>query len=621
MSRSIPGAFALALMAVLAAGCGPKEGSAPIEAKSIEIEMGAAGLLSDDRWTVVRVKARAAGKVFRGDVEVSGIDGRGAAAPERYRKRFEASIEPQTIEIPVLPRGWQKIVVTFRGEGIGEESLVQPISWGPSVKFRILVIGTQSSAVLPKAFEETLGSPIEEIEVKAAAPRDLPRHFLGYQAADLVVIDGDSLAEVDPDRLESLREWIQRGGTAAAVPGPKWSGKLPEKAAELFGLEKAARSEEIAGEPPRPAAPGSKEAIEARPQLYNLDPQPEAKLVEGGFLLERRLGSGAAYLHAIAPPGIFPGELPLPQGVLPAWKRVLGRVLASRKDLNGLEAFESEAIQVLSGYSGLRYPSRTKAILFVIGYAAVGLVLSGLLFGRSKRLERMYIVAAALAVLSSIGIWRFGILSGIQEFGIDEIVVAKVRPGSALADARTYVGLSSPTRRVLRPEIPEGRPGPWISSQPPAMVIPLDYRVSGQSIDIPEIPLLPNASRFLRFDGPLDLGGKLEAVSGTGAGGKPLVKVKNSTAFPLRLFFISPTETFDLKSLQAGASSEIELERSLDFIRPNYLLRRRLIRSIPHGSTCLVAELERPMSAASFLGPIRHSTGFLVLEVPAEEDL
>jgi hypothetical protein len=644
MTRSIRRSL-LASIALLGAGCGPEEKCAPIDPKSIQIELGTGGLWCDCRWNRVLVKARTEGSVFRGEVEVSGIEGDGQPSREKYRKRFEVAGESQSIEVPACPTNWLNLVVTFRGAGIPEVSAVRRISWDPSVKFRILVIGKPRPAALPRAFPEVLACVRKEIEVKDVSPRSLPGHFLAYRSADLVIADTTSLLDMDPDRFQSIREWVERGGAFVVVPSPGWRCQLPVRESELCGLRSAECREETLGGEPEPAPEAEEEEeqeppekkFEEQAQLFRLVPLPGARLRADGLLLEHRFGNGSCYFHAFGPSRIFSRKSSCPPGVARAWKQIAERVAGRRRESSQLEEeFEPSAIQRLSGFSGLRYPSRGKTILMVVVYVTVALVLSGLIFGRRRKLERAYIAAALLSILTCVGIWRFGVLFGIQDFGIDEITVARIRPGTSVADSRTYVGLSSPGNRSFKPlevDLPRGS----IPSQPTQTMFPMDYRVSGQDFQISEIPLLANAIRFLRFDGTLDLAGKIEAATATGPNGNPVLGVRNSLPFSLTLHFISCSSpedpapryrVFGLNGIEAGGARDFELllpiidftyekrttavrTRSWDLV---YILINSLLFSGSR-SSFLIAVPENPPSISTFLGPARHSVVFFVLEV------
>ncbi len=579
----------------------------------MECAPGTGGLWEDGRWSRVVVRARAPKGVFRGEVEVQGREPDGARSPEVFSKRFEVSAEPQTIEVPVLPRDWARAVVTFRGEGIPPESREVRVDASRDSEFRILLIRDhpQPLGAISRAAEDWLGLKSGQTAVGYLDPRDLPQHFLGYEAADLVVIHRTALPDADPERLEALLEWVRRGGTVAAVRGPEWAGKLPGKLRELFGDEAA-------------APPGAGEA-EIR--------------------IEKAFGSGRVFV--LDPPSGQDILVLRPPG--PAWRRIVERSARFRISPSVSPAgIEAAAIEALVWFSGFHYPSRTKVLLLVLAYLGIGFFLAGALFGRKKKLERMYIFALGLAVLAGAGIWRYGLLASIREASVDEVTLAVVRPGSTLADAMSFVGVASPGQSTLRPRtssfagtaIPSQPAGPDRPDRPRGRELPpLTYRISGPSVEVPEVLVYANSTRLLRFDHPADLGGKITTRIVRRPDGSRGLRVSNSTRLDLgRLILFEASMVYELASLGAGEEKEFPLENpaaaglyeeelggrasisdEAEARQHNLSAVKSSLARLGRGSCRLLAETEEPIFPAGVLGPIRHSLNVLVLEVEAED--
>src|SRR5262249_9136176 len=150
---------------------------------------------------------------------------------------------------------------------------------------------------------------------------------------------------------------------------------------------------------------------------------------------------------------------------------------------------------------------------------------------------------------ATVGIWRFGLLSGIRQVTLDVVTVAEAPAGSPVARAVTVVGASSPDERRLHtspaPELPGAavpsqmgagvartRPGRSMNTTPAfsSELLPADYRAApGGDIQISDTVVYANSTRYLRFDHPVDLGGTVTAVALPDGG----VRVTNGTRLTL----------------------------------------------------------------------------------------
>lgn len=593
-------------LALLSPSCRPAAPSGRIDGDSVQVEVGTGGLVQDGRWNRVLVSAMAVEGAFDGVVEISGRTPEDTRAPESFQAEFRAAGEWQTIEVPVLLRGWRELVVTFRGAGAHSVSRKVLLDLGAAPKFRMLVIGPASPGVLVPAVQDWLGlgkgeGAQDDVFFGRVSPGALPTHFLGYDAADLVILNRTALAEADPEQIEALREWVRRGGTVAGVPGPDWSGLLPEPVKELFGLESA--------------------------------PQE-------GLLIENRFGSGAAFLIAFAAGA---GLLDSASGKqADAWKEVVLRSRGRFRTLSGdpMAVVQPEAMRLLTYFSGFRFPSRWAVLVFVLVYLGVSFFAAGAFFRRLKRLEWMYVFAALMAALSSYGIYRYGLISAVKEMSLDEVTLASVRKGSAIADAASFVGVSSPDRRVMKPEFAEEVRARVISSQPPvtetgalirtgrAELLPMIYSIRAGVVEMQRIELHPNSTRFLRFDYPVELGGELSARMNEGA-----VQVRNGTRYPLKLSLVRGGAVHELGLLGAGEDGRFAPgpERAIPADAQEHMMARawmsvsseeELVRWLEEalhrgisGSTHLIAQAFAPVFPQGTLGPSRKSVAFFLVEL------
>ncbi|MBI4586577.1 MAG: hypothetical protein HY717_21410 [Planctomycetes bacterium] len=670
---------ALGLLALI--GCRPAPRAGKIDENSVYFEVGTGGLSEEGRWNLVKVTARAEAGIFEGEVEVSGRDSGGRPAPESFKREFSASAAPQAVEIPILPRGWEEVVVAFRGGGFLQQFKKQG-DWPVSNACRILAVsdGPFLPGALAEACRAWLGlEQNQQIALRTLPPRQLPEHFLGYDVADLVILNGASLADSDPDRVEALLEWVRRGGAIAAVPGPSWAGKLPQALLQLFGL----------AENPQPLAPDpeTEERLKMVLELpaearlpggfYHLELLPGA-LAHQGLFLENRFGSGKAFLFSFAPERDWlskdPGGSFQPGGLARAWQRIFLQSHLRPRPFSGkiAQQVESSAIQALTRFAGFRYPSGIAVLFFVAGYLGIGFVALGWFFHRRKRLERMYLAALALAVLSSFGIYRFGLLSGISSLRADAVVLAVARPGAAEAEAVSWIAISSPNRRTIRPRFPEGISSRVIASQPlpreeaeeafssqrvrfqvgqpkgPLQLLEQEYAFRGQSMQLPPLLIHPNATRYCRFNHPHDLGGELQAQWIADPGGEKKIEVTNGTRFSLRLYLLVGRELKKEISLKAGEKGTIaeegaaaartagirsglgdspismeitaELEAAVfEILKKSQPEERQDLLRL-ESSRFLIAITADPLFSEEVFGPIGHSVGFFLLELGEPEE-
>jgi hypothetical protein len=662
----------LPALLILGLGCRPSGKAGRIDLKTVQAELGTGGLVDQDRWNRVLVSAASVEGLFQGEVEVSGRALTGGSSLENFRREFAASKEGQACELMVQPRGWEELEVTFRSpgwRGAGKQTLDWSAGRGvpdPTQKteFRILAIAEArfTARSLVPAVEKWLKAG-GRVSFGAITPADMPAHFLGYEVADLVVLERTALAGADPARIEALREWVERGGVIAAVPGPDWTGLLPQSLKEIFG---------VSAPPKASGEPGESEG-----QVFTVEAAEGARLIRDRSLVENRFGSGLAFLHTFAPPRalleITAEGNAGPAAAAGAWLEVVERCRAHpRTSGPAMAGVKGAAVQALIWFSGFRYPPRKAVLLFALGYLGIGFFATGIFFRRRRKLERMYLVALALAILSCVGIYRFGLLSAVTGQSLDEVTVATMRAGSTIADAASFLGVSSGDHRTVEPRLP-GRGGlESVPSQPmvemehlnpltgvpgvEAGLLPLEYRFSGRAVEIPALRLYPNATRYLRYDYPLDLGGRLEAAIGKDEDGAEVLSVKNSTRFALELSLVDGdtvrrggsiaeggtrvlnVAALDSQTLPAAEESpdvsvyprggrtvyqsrggtvqvQVGMESGPD---AHSGLSAALERSL-RGSRCLVAQTNSSLFPGAGLGTVRHSMTFLLVALPPPE--
>src|SRR5262249_28665248 len=147
------------------------------------------------------------------------------------------------------------------------------------------------------------------------------------------------------------------------------------------------------------------------------------------------------------------------------------------------------------------------------------------------------------------------------------------------------------------------------------------------------------AIRFLRFDGPLDVGGTLAAEALVDGQGEPFLRVRSSMNSPLTLYFVSCSplgdqaashcQVFGLNGLEPRGTRDFGLRRPIiDFVadrgyapvqarswEPVHALIDTFLHCSRSKRSILVAVPQAPPPICSFLGPVRRSSCFIVLEL------
>jgi hypothetical protein len=163
-------AVALALAASIAlapAGCRRDEADVPhIDAADLRIDIGVAGAVDSKRWSVLKVKALNRGSDFRGVLEVRGSDDPVVAStPLEIAGKGGAVRE---VLVPVRPRDWTEVTVTFRHDGWAA-SFRKDVILSEEVKARVLVVAHRARGL--RALEEAI--PARPREVKVVPTGDL----------------------------------------------------------------------------------------------------------------------------------------------------------------------------------------------------------------------------------------------------------------------------------------------------------------------------------------------------------------------------------------------------------------------------------------------------------------
>ncbi len=591
--RDIAAMLAVALLA----GCERDEGGR-IDGDSLEVQIGVGGLSDPGRWCRALVTARTRAGVFEGEIIISGRLFTERASPERFRKRFEASTTPQTVEIPFLPReSWDLVDVAFRSRRAIDTFRVDP-GWVAAPRQRILGIGGS-----PGFVRDLVNAPDEDDRLVRAAigsirATELPRTPLGLDVADLLVVFGDALFEADAEQIEALAAWVARGGTVAAVPAGAWTSRLPDGVGELFGL--AAPLEPITAPDARALEASGRLGLtgDAIPgTLYRVEPRQGAGLSSRGLLLENPVGAGRAFLLtysvAFAAPGARSGEQ-----LEGAWSTIVRRSDPERSlaRLVRSQSIEGDAVQSLQLLSGFNFPSRRDVAIFVVAYLLLGLPLAAVFIRRRKRLEFAYLFALILAIGASVAIYYFGFLSGVKEQHVDELGIGVLGGDGRTLEAISFLGVASPGRRIV--DLVPDQQSEFLVSQPRGRrdememfmggsgdidegLLPLEYHVAGNVIGLPGFRLDANATRYLRVEHRVDLGGPFEARLVGDESTPRSVDVTNGTPHTLHVTYMENGLSREIGTLEPGART-VERTEPLSAINTR---DRRLDLGFRYGGT------------------------------------
>lgn len=283
-----------------------------------------------------------------------------------------------------------------------------------------------------------------------AHPADLPERASGYAPFDAVVIGALGENVLSGAQVTALREWLSAGGLLIFTPGPDlrngpgrpWSAWLPaiygsgdtvERVPELdvygsrfaapeglrrYAMTRAA-GDVLAGTADEPLAVGA-DANGGRIVALSFD--------AGNESFQQWDGARAFWNEVLRWPSLL--------------DRYAGRILEKDETVKA----------VLAQFAGVEVLSRRRATQYLVAVAAV-LLASLLVFRRTRRPERGWSVAVALAVLAgAAAVLGARLIKAAPRPSIDEVYVARGNSADATCNAQGVLGLYAPrdTRFPLR---------------------------------------------------------------------------------------------------------------------------------------------------------------------------
>ena len=439
--------------------------------EDVKMSLGVADVYYGALKSQLRLRLHNRGADFRGEILVRGLltplsTAPGAAPPsgmgpgvgveplfDPVSYRLETELPRDTnreFSFPVCANGWEEIQVDLlQGE---YETLFRspPLSATPT-RLSVLVIGTTSPNLrhLESRLEDSFGPRAApgSVAFTVVHPRELPPLACGYTGFQAVVLYDTSLRGESPESFEALEGWVRRGGTLIIFPGNEWDSSAAPQLLELAGVAPVQGvNASMDGLVKRLSLPSSNVSI------ATLEPRG-AVVRNEGLYYERRLGCGVVRTSAVTPVGpVFPDEPEAP--ALYGWLKgslLRGLSPAASPDRN-LASWDESALDYLQRRAGLRVPSASTLASLLLTYFVCGLLIPAAYFKRRGRREWTFVCVVAAAVLTSFGIYRFGVLTYGQQAKVGEISLARLHADGRGAEVTTFLGVTSPRRDRFSPQ-------------------------------------------------------------------------------------------------------------------------------------------------------------------------
>ena len=536
--------------------------SEEFDLKDLQVELGTAGVWTEDRPNQLRIQVTNRGAHFQGKVRVRGSlvfgsrpDGTTPPGPESDNVLYELATElpsdsTRELIFPVDAAYWQRVDIDFIASNGREVRTEAQLPQASRDRLRVLVVG-ESLPNLDPLFEnlgrcfQTETSPPKtsyKPRVSVLPPQDLPARSEAFAPFELVCLYGTSLVAASSEAHEALRVWVERGGTLVAFPGPEWDSGVPPRVLGLLGITSSSGRD---GAPPELATRLGKNAGKNADGGYYREIQPREGTTtrDDGLSYTSRPGAGQVTVLSARPTG---SSFPSPEegpGFHAALRDAFLRALSfAGKPGPSLARLAGVAPSALAEISSFRVPHLSSILAGLTSYFLLGFLLPAWLFRRRHR-EWTYAWIVASAVVATAAFITVGLAGGVRRLEIQEINLVRLHSDGRGAEATSFVGFVSPRFQRLSPQ--DGAAGP--DKAPLAAAFPQDLRLDlidrnrggrrthepltlsvsrdGRT-DAQDIALRPNGQRSLRLDYPVP---KQELVT---------LRTEESTdQAPLRRFF------------------------------------------------------------------------------------
>ena len=451
----------------------------------VTVSPGLGGATRNEEWTFVRVMCVNQGNSFDGSVVVEGFTHNENALPESY-------------EVPVsLPRGSKKeFFVYFPSDGqaavwrvrlysragssqkIVHEEMVASAT-GPQANTRFSSITGDSILLVHVADESGRSTRLEipqpktlnrTVRTVTASAEELPDRWIGFDAADTVVIHATLLQHAMNDQFKALMEWVGTGGHLIVMPRANESGKFHADWSKTLGVQIGTTV---------PFAPDGQflaryGAAPANALRTVFDGQPDEVLLadsQGPLLFHKLYGLGTVSFSAVDLIG------PTWRNHLTStalWRDLLGSELTRSRDVPTIRrmnyGYDYHAQNVINGLRqipALRPPSFSWLAAYLCLYLFVMVVLNYLVLRRLDRKEWSLFTFPAIAILFGIGAYWSGYFIRGGTSVLHQVNIVELAANQTHGMARTFLGLFSAVREPCTLAFPhEAFPQYYIFNNP-----------------------------------------------------------------------------------------------------------------------------------------------------------
>jgi hypothetical protein len=399
-----------------------------------------------------------------------------------------------------------ELVVREGGKVLAREK-VQP----DYTEARILVSATDDGSGLQFLHDQN------RTRVAHLQPRDLPRHWAGYDPAGVVALNGRAWAAMDPDQRRALRMWVENGGRAVLCGEATTEWRDPEGRA-LAGVEPTRLATATSlqcldawGDVPFRAGEGSLLTVSG-----TMAPGGRTLFREAGrpLVVERQAGAGTVLWLGF---DAFRQTVREWEGSRRFWNRTL-EALQRGPDEQAVRA--PDQVDELRAAAGalprLPVPPMWGIVVFGVFYAVVFGPLNIWILRRLRRTVRAWLFVPALALGMTVVVLFAGQVWGNTRTVLNNVSVLQATSGGRTAQERSLVGLFSPTNRDFDLSVEEAAPLlEDRGSTDPQAADPLVLKWPRSQTDgvsrWDDVPLVLFSTRLLALERPRDLSGSLDA--------------------------------------------------------------------------------------------------------------
>lgn len=381
--------------------------------------------------------------------------------------------------------------------------------------------------------------------IRNAAPRDLPKQWPGYEPSDVVVMNGQAWAEMDPEQQRALRIWVEQGGRAILCgdraaewrdpEGQALAGVAPRDELPLRDLDCVSAW----GGLPYHARSGGLMTISGPPASGS-----EVEFAEQGRpLIVRR----TAVLGRVIWLGFDPFQQTFRDwdGSASFWKRALqaARTGAGSDSFQNLD--QVEAVKgAVSALPRLPAPPLGAIIGFGVVYALIFGPLNIWMLRRLRRTVRSWLFTPSLAAAMTLVALLVGQNWGNARTVLNGVSILQGQNGGRTAVEQSLIFLFSPTNRAFDLQCED----PWPQLVDLGGADPREPAGSQARLDLPDrqneglvswdaVALQLYSTRRIRLRRPADLGGSVEVRLQPARGGRAeryLGAVRNGAYFGLK---------------------------------------------------------------------------------------